>query len=126
MRKNIIIHSIFTLTILLSSYAYSADGPYLIGNIGFALTNDVVGSSASDTFTNTLEPGISLGAAAGYGFPTYIGGPMWFADTKGLANVLADIKRFYEETGDSVFKPSALLEKLAAEGKTFAQLDAAA
>ena len=62
----------------------------------------------------------------GYGFPTYVGGPMWYADTQGLANVLADIKRFHAETGDDVWKPAPLLEKLVAEGKTFAQLDAAA
>jgi 3-hydroxyacyl-CoA dehydrogenase len=39
---------------------------------------------------------------------------------------LADIKRFHAETGDDVWKPAGLLEKLVAEGKTFAQYDAAA
>ena len=90
---------------------------YPLINIGAKLLEEGHALRASDIDTVYVN---------GYGFPTYIGGPMWFADTKGLANVLADIKRFYEETGDSVFKPSALLEKLAAEGKTFAQLDAAA
>jgi len=60
----------------------------------------------------------------GYGFPTYIGGPMWYADKQGLDNVLADIETFYEETKDESWKPSELLKKLAAEGKTFASLDA--
>ncbi|MBT5202048.1 MAG: 3-hydroxyacyl-CoA dehydrogenase, partial [Gammaproteobacteria bacterium] len=59
----------------------------------------------------------------GYGFPTYVGGPMWFADAQGLGEVLADIQRFFDETGADVWKPSALLERLAAEGKTFASLD---
>ncbi len=59
----------------------------------------------------------------GYGFPTYVGGPMWFADTQGLDNVLADIERFYEETGDDVWQPADLLRKLVAEGKNFASLD---
>ncbi len=59
----------------------------------------------------------------GYGFPTYIGGPMWFADTQGLASVLADIERFYEETGDDVWKPAELLKKLVADGNNFASLD---
>lgn len=59
----------------------------------------------------------------GYGFPTYVGGPMWFADTQGLGEVLADIQRFFDETGADVWKPSALLQRLAAEGKTFASLD---
>jgi len=59
----------------------------------------------------------------GYGFPTYVGGPMWFADTQGLDNVLADIERFYEETGDDVWQPAELLKKLVAEGKNFGSLD---
>jgi 3-hydroxyacyl-CoA dehydrogenase len=59
----------------------------------------------------------------GYGFPTHVGGPMWFADTQGLDNVLADIERFHAETSDDVWKPSGLLKKLASEGKTFASLD---
>jgi len=59
----------------------------------------------------------------GYGFPTHVGGPMWFADAQGLGDVLADIQRFYDETGADVWKPSALLERLVSEGKTFASLD---
>ncbi len=59
----------------------------------------------------------------GYGFPTHVGGPMWFADTQGLENVLADMERFFEETGDEVWKPSELLKKLVSEGKSFASLD---
>lgn len=60
----------------------------------------------------------------GYGFPTYVGGPMWFADTQGLDNVLADIERFYAETGDEVWRPAELLKQLVAEGKNFAAYDA--
>lgn len=59
----------------------------------------------------------------GYGFPTHVGGPMWFADAQGLDNVLADMERFFEETGDEVWKPSDLLKKLVSEGKNFASLD---
>ena len=59
----------------------------------------------------------------GYGFPTHVGGPMWFADTQGLDNVLIDMERFFEETGDDVWKPSSLLKKLVSEGKNFASLD---
>ena len=60
----------------------------------------------------------------GYGFPTHVGGPMWYADSKGLANVLADIERLYEASGDEVWQPTELLKKLVAEGGTFASLDA--
>lgn len=59
----------------------------------------------------------------GYGFPAHVGGPMWFADTQGLDNVLADIERFYEESGDEAWKPAELLKKLVAEGKNLASLD---
>ena len=59
----------------------------------------------------------------GYGFPAYIGGPMWYADTQGLSNVLADIERFYKETGDEVWKPAELLKKLVHDGKKLASLD---
>ena len=47
---------------------------------------------------------------------------MWYADVQGLDNVLADIERFFEETGDDVWKPAELLRKLVAEGKNFASL----
>ena len=58
----------------------------------------------------------------GYGFPAYVGGPMWFADVQGLDNVLADIERFHEETGDDVWQPANLLRSLVREGKSFASL----
>jgi 3-hydroxyacyl-CoA dehydrogenase len=54
----------------------------------------------------------------GYGWPVYRGGPMFYADTIGLKTVLAKLKEFQGKFGDD-FKPAALLEKLAAEGRTF-------
>ncbi|MGA0603994.1 3-hydroxyacyl-CoA dehydrogenase NAD-binding domain-containing protein [Caulobacter sp. KR2-114] len=57
----------------------------------------------------------------GYGWPVYRGGPMWYGDLVGLDKVLAKMKEFQAQMGD-VFKPSALLEKLAAEGKRFQDL----
>jgi len=59
----------------------------------------------------------------GYGFPAYRGGPMWYADTVGLNNVLARVAEFHQQHG-MLWKPAPLLERLAAEGKTFASLDA--
>ena len=58
----------------------------------------------------------------GYGFPEVTGGPMFWADQQGLDNVLADIKRFQDIYGGDAWKPAPLLEKLVAEGKTFASL----
>ena len=46
----------------------------------------------------------------GYGWPAYRGGPMFYADTLGLAAVRADLKKYGME-------PASLLEKLADEGK---------
>jgi len=57
----------------------------------------------------------------GYGWPVYTGGPMFWADGIGLDKVLAAMKRF-EATMGAAFKPSALLEKLVAEGKGFKDL----
>ncbi len=57
----------------------------------------------------------------GYGWPSYRGGPMYWGDQIGLDKVLAKMKAFQTEMGD-VFKPAALLEKLVAEGKKFADL----
>ena len=57
----------------------------------------------------------------GYGWPVYSGGPMWYGDYIGLDKVLAKMKSFQATMGDA-FKPSALLEKLVAEGKKFADL----
>ncbi|HEX7760651.1 MAG TPA: 3-hydroxyacyl-CoA dehydrogenase NAD-binding domain-containing protein [Caulobacteraceae bacterium] len=57
----------------------------------------------------------------GYGWPLYRGGPMWYGDYIGLDKVLAKMKEFQAQMGDA-FKPSALLEKLAAEGKRFQDL----
>jgi 3-hydroxyacyl-CoA dehydrogenase len=51
----------------------------------------------------------------GYGWPVYRGGPMWYGDLVGLDKVLARMREWQSQMGD-VFKPSALLEKLAAEG----------
>ncbi|UWU75838.1 3-hydroxyacyl-CoA dehydrogenase NAD-binding domain-containing protein [Bradyrhizobium huanghuaihaiense] len=58
----------------------------------------------------------------GYGWPVYRGGPMYYADQIGLANVLAKIKEFHVSLGDD-FKPAALLEKLVAHGKKFADFE---
>ena len=60
----------------------------------------------------------------GYGFPPYRGGPMHYADHLGLDKVLARINEFREQFGDRWWTPAPLIEKLAAEGKSFAEYDA--
>ncbi len=58
----------------------------------------------------------------GYGFPRYRGGPMKYADTVGLATVLADIREFAKE--DPLFwQASPLLVELVERGADFASLN---
>ena len=54
----------------------------------------------------------------GYGWPVYRGSPMFWGELVGLDKILAKMKQFHAELGDD-FKPSALLERLVAEGKGF-------
>jgi 3-hydroxyacyl-CoA dehydrogenase len=58
----------------------------------------------------------------GYGYPAWRGGPMWYADTIGLKKVYDRVCQFYEEHGE-LWTPAPLLERLATEGKTFADFD---
>ncbi|MBP0482126.1 3-hydroxyacyl-CoA dehydrogenase NAD-binding domain-containing protein [Sagittula salina] len=58
----------------------------------------------------------------GYGFPRWRGGPMLWADHEGLPALLADIKA-WAETDPYFWEPSALLEQLVAEGRSFADLN---
>ena len=55
----------------------------------------------------------------GYGFPAWRGGPMKYADTVGLENLLADIDAFQAQDGDG-WDAAELLRRLVKEGKTFA------
>ena len=75
-----------------------------------------------------LEEGKALRASdidivwiTGYGWPVYRGGPMHYGDSVGLAKVLAKMQEFHAKLGPA-FKPSALLERLVAEGKGFKDL----
>jgi 3-hydroxyacyl-CoA dehydrogenase len=58
----------------------------------------------------------------GYGWPVYRGGPMWWADSVGLPKILDKLKAFQATMGDQ-WKPSALLETLAAQGADFKSLN---
>jgi 3-hydroxyacyl-CoA dehydrogenase len=76
-----------------------------------------------------LEEGIAARAAdidvvwtSGYGFPRYLGGPMFYADTLGLPLVLERIRHSHETFGH-YWRPAALIERLAADGASFEQWD---
>jgi 3-hydroxyacyl-CoA dehydrogenase len=78
-----------------------------------------------------LEEGYAQRAAdidviylAGYGFPAYLGGPMWRADAIGLKKILERILEFRKSVGEW-WEPAPLLRDLAERGGTFAAWDAA-
>jgi 3-hydroxyacyl-CoA dehydrogenase len=62
----------------------------------------------------------------GFGWPAFRGGPMFWADRMGLKAVRDRLAHYAEVTGDRNLQPSALIEKLAAEGGSFATLKRAA
>ena len=78
-----------------------------------------------------LEEGIALRAGdidvvytAGYGFPRYRGGPMFYADTVGLKAVYDKIMAFQNTLDPQYWQPAPLLKKLALAGSSFAQWQA--
>jgi 3-hydroxyacyl-CoA dehydrogenase len=84
-------------------------------NEGAKILDEKIALRASDIDTVWIN---------GYGFPSHRGGPMFYADTLGLARVLAKVKELREKHGKA-WAQSPLLERLAADGKTFAAFDAA-
>ncbi len=91
----------------------------IVQRLVFALVNEAA---------KLLEEGIAQRASdvdmvylTGYGFPLHRGGPMCYADTVGLYNVVQTMKRFAANPLDDAkfWQPAPLLAKLAAEGKSF-------
>jgi 3-hydroxyacyl-CoA dehydrogenase len=74
-----------------------------------------------------LEEGIAQRASdidvvylTGYGFPDFRGGPLFYADTVGLPNILRTMRAFAKGYQPDAWEPAPLLKRLAAEGKSFA------
>ncbi len=75
---------------------------------------------------NILDEGIAMRASdidmvylTGYGFPLHRGGPMFYADTVGLPNVVMAMEKYAKGRYGDAWQPALLLATLAAEGKTF-------
>jgi 3-hydroxyacyl-CoA dehydrogenase len=73
-----------------------------------------------------LEEGIAMRASdidmvylTGYGFPVFRGGPMFYADTVGLPNVVMAMQKYARGNHAEAWTPAPLLKRLADEGKTF-------
>jgi 3-hydroxyacyl-CoA dehydrogenase len=73
-----------------------------------------------------LEEGVALRSSdidvvyiAGYGFPDFRGGPMFYADSVGLANVLRIMRGFARGYRGDAWEPAPLLQRLASENRAF-------
>jgi 3-hydroxyacyl-CoA dehydrogenase len=82
---------------------------YALVNEGADILEDGVAARSSD---------IDVIYTAGYGFPASRGGPMYWADRVGLKKVHADIEKLAHDFGNH-WKPSPLLARLAAQGRSF-------
>lgn len=82
---------------------------YAMVNEGAKILEEGIAARASD---------IDIVWITGYGWPKYRGGPMFWADLQGLPNVLATLKSLEAAHGEA-FRPAALIERLAADGKSF-------
>ena len=79
------------------------------------------GAKALDEKIVVRGSDIDIACIKGYNWPVYTGGPMFWADTVGLDNVVAKLAEFEARFG-SFFKPSALLVKCANEGKRLSDI----
>ncbi len=91
----------------------------IVQRLVFALVNEAA---------HLLEEGIAQRASdvdmvylTGYGFPLWRGGPMCYADTVGLFNVVQAMRRFAKNPNDDAkfWEPAPLIQRLVAEGKSF-------
>ena len=85
---------------------------YALVNEGARLLEEGIANKASD---------VDVVYLTGYGFPLHRGGPLCYADSQGLFNVVHTMKRFAENPNDDAafWQPAPLLAKLAADGKSF-------
>jgi 3-hydroxyacyl-CoA dehydrogenase len=88
----------------------------IIARIMTALANE--GARVLEEGYATRASDIDAVYCYGFGYPRHVGGPMFYADAVGLPTVLARVKQYRDTFGD-YWKPAALLEKLASEGKGF-------
>ena len=87
---------------------------YPLLNEGIRLLEEGIAQRASD---------IDVVWCAGYGFPRYRGGPMFYADTIGLPALLAGMEKYRGMFGPMHWEPAPLLMQLVLEGRTLADWD---
>ena len=87
---------------------------YSLVNEGARILEERIAQRSSD---------IDLVYLNGYGFPILRGGPMFYADSVGLMEVVSAIRRYAAGVHPKAWTPAPLLEKLASEGSSFATFD---
>jgi len=83
---------------------------YALVNEGAHILEEGIAAKASD---------IDIVYLYGYGFPFWLGGPMFYADSVGLYNVLAAMRRYAKGYEGHAWEPAPLLVKLAESGQSF-------
>jgi 3-hydroxyacyl-CoA dehydrogenase len=84
---------------------------YSLINEGARILEEGVAARSSD---------IDIVYIAGYGFPDFRGGPMFYADAVGLANIVRAMRGFAKGYRPDAWQPAPLLQRLAAENRGFA------
>jgi 3-hydroxyacyl-CoA dehydrogenase len=87
---------------------------YTLVNEGARVLEDRIAQRASD---------IDLVYLNGYGFPVWRGGPMFYADTVGLQELVSAIKRYARGANAEAWTVAPLLARLAASGASFSSSD---
>jgi len=86
---------------------------YPMVNEGAKILSEGIAARASDIDVIWLH---------GYNWPRWRGGPMFYADQVGLQNIVDDLNRISDASGDETTRPAPLLQELAAAGRTFQSL----
>jgi 3-hydroxyacyl-CoA dehydrogenase len=89
----------------------------IVGRLIYALVNE--GAKILEEGIAARASDIDIVYLTGYGFPLWRGGPLFYADTVGLYNVLRAIRGYAEGYQGQDWKPAPLLVRLAEAGRTF-------
>jgi 3-hydroxyacyl-CoA dehydrogenase len=83
---------------------------YPMINEGARILEEGIASRASDIDVIWMN---------GYGWPSWTGGPMFYADKVGLQHIAERLEFYAEQTGNERLRPAKLLRQLAASGQGF-------
>lgn len=93
------------------------DDQEIVERLVYALVNEAAYLLAEGIAQRASD--VDIVYLTGYGFPLHRGGPLFYADTVGLPNVVAAMETYAQGRHGGFWKPAPLLQKLAADGKTF-------